>query len=142
MNPRPPEVVVLDVENACRALKERASDLSWEWDSRLSAALAVARDPEHETLLALVETQLPISWDYRTIRNAPKRIADVSAAWGGLRHGQKMLTFDPSDDPLLFAAWWPWGGGMAFSLRVSCAIHAAEAAAMDPLTVLRDCFGA
>ena len=51
-----------------------------------------------------------------------------------------MLTLDPADDPLLFAAWWPWGCGTTVSLRVSCVAYSPAAEASRPLDLLQTCF--
>ena len=138
MEPRTPKDVLVELEQACRAL---AGDLSWEWDSRFSAALSVAHAPQHHDLLGSVAQQLPSPWDAASIREAPPRLVTLSQAWGGLRPGQQMFTRDPDDNPLLYAVWWPWGGDQTFSLRVTCAAGTEEAEALDPLSVLRACFG-
>jgi len=141
MEPRAPSDVLVDFERVCRALRAGGSErLAWEWDDRFSAALAVARAPQHEALLALVAAELRSRWDAASLRGAPARIARLSRAWGGLRPGQLMLTRDPGEDPLLLGVWWPWGDGASFSLRVGCDAEGPEAAALDPRAVLRRCF--
>jgi hypothetical protein len=142
MNPRAPEVVLKEVEQTCRTLVERGGELlTWEWDDSFPAALCVVKSPRDQELLALVEELLPVHWDHESIRQAPRRILELSGARGGLRPGQKLLTTEPADDPLLFAAWWPWGGGTTFSLRVGCVAAGAAAEALQPEAVMRACLG-
>jgi hypothetical protein len=129
--------VIQQIETVCRELKERGG-LSWEWDGGFSVALAVAQAPQHTEVLTLLDELFTSSHDDVSIREAPGQIASLSANLGGLRPGQKMLTLDSDDDPLLFALWWPWGGGERFSLRVGCHAVADEA---DATTLLKGCFG-
>jgi hypothetical protein len=110
-----------DVERVCRAMIDQGRGLlAWEWDSHFSAALSVTKDPQHHKVIEVIEGLFPSVWTHETIQQAPERIVDLCDSWGGLRPGQRLFTFDPSDDPLLFAAWWPWGGGKTFSLRIGC----------------------
>lgn len=133
-----PKDALVEMKRACQAL---AGGLSWEWEGRFSAALAVIKDPDQHTVLPAVAAQLPHTWDAKSIRSAPRRLVALAGRFGGIHPGQQLLTVDPETDPLLFALWWPWGGGDTFSLRVTCLVESAEAEALEPLAALRACFG-
>jgi len=148
--PRSPGDALQQVERVCQGLKERfgagtpgdqGAQLRWEWDGGFSAALAVATDPQHHAVLAALEELFAERWDHQRVREAPARIARLCADCGGLRPGQLMLTLEPDDDPLLFVLWWPWGCGTKVSLRVGCEATADEARALEPLALLKRCFG-
>lgn len=135
------DIDLVAVERVCQALIEQGRDLLvWEWDSRFSAALSVTKNPQHRKVITLLEELFPSVWTHENIQGAPERIVELSNDWGGLRPGQKMFTCDPSEDPLLFAAWWPWGSGTTFSLRISCITSSAGATSLDLLAQLKTYF--
>jgi hypothetical protein len=111
-------------------LVKRCNELpvSWDWDGRFSAAVAVVEDPDHHALLERVEAVLPHHWDHQTIGDASAAVRAIADLTGGLRAGQRLFMLDPEGDPVLFAAWWPWGSGMVFSLRIACASRDPEVA--------------
>ena len=112
-----------------------------EWDDKYAAALLVV-EPAHESAVSAMWTELfPSRWSHLDIDKAPERVRDVSGVWGGLMVGQRMFVLDPVDDPMLFAAWWPWGNGLRFSLRVSCTARGETVAKTDPQAKLRASFG-
>jgi hypothetical protein len=141
MLPRTPDDSLADAMRATARLTEATRDfLRWEWDSRFSAALSVVKSPRDLIVLELIVGLFPSAWDHQTIAQAPDSVRALVSAWGGLMAGQRLFTLDPADDPLFFAAWWPWGGGTAFSLRVSCAVSSQAAKGCDPLNQLRRWF--
>jgi len=111
--------VLSAIEAAAACLK--GASLRWEWDGRFAAALAVVKVPADAPVLALVSQAFAGSWDSQTILQAPDRARLLESCWGGLQRGQRLFSLDLGDEPLLFAAWWPWGSGTTFSLRVGCA---------------------
>jgi hypothetical protein len=125
---------------AARLAEATAEPLSWEWDSRLSAVLSAIEAPRHLPVLELVGALFPATWDHRTLSTAPELVRKIASAWGGLSSGQRLFTLEPEDDPLFFAAWWPWGDGTTFSLRISCVARGAAAKGRDPLAQLRRWF--
>ncbi len=138
---RTPDQALADVTRAVGRLTAASRGLlTWEWDSRFSAALGIVKAPHHLPILELLGQLFPRAWDDRTLRQAPEAVRLVAAAWGGMQAGQRLLVIEPADDPLFFAAWWPWGSGTTFSLRISCAARSAAAKDCEPLTQLRRCF--
>jgi hypothetical protein len=110
--------------------------LRWEWDSRFSAALAVVKAPNDRTVLELLASSFVHAWERDSVAGAPAEVRTIAAAWG-LNAGQRLFTLDPADDPLLFAAWWPWGNPTTASLRIGCS---ARGSSDDPLDELRRWF--
>lgn len=131
--------VVAEFSRICRAIVGEAA-LTWEWDGRFGCALAALKEDRREAILALLATHFPNGrWESSTIGGAPERVGTIAKAWG-LRGGQALYTLDSTNDPLLFAAWWPWGGNTTFSLRIGLNVGA-DAAGFDTEATLRDCFG-
>jgi hypothetical protein len=110
-----------DVLAAIEAVTARltGASLRWEWDDRFAAALAVVEAPADQAVLALVSQVFAAAWDAQTIQQAPDAARELASSWG-LQRSQRLFALDLDDDPLLFAAWWPWGSGTTFSLRVGC----------------------
>lgn len=131
--------VVAEVSQVCRAIVAEAN-LSWEWDGRFGCALAALKQDRQEAILALLATHFPEGrWESSSIGTAPERVAAIAKRWG-LRGGQALYAGDAAGDPLLFAAWWPWGGNTTFSLRIGLDVGA-SANGVDAEATLRSCFG-
>ena len=129
--------VVAELSQVCRAIAAGA-DLQWEWDGRFGCALATLKEDRREAVLTLLATHFPEGrWESSTIGTAPETVGAIAKAWG-LRGGQALYTLDPAAEPLLFAAWWPWGGNTTFSLRIGLKLGASD---HDGEATLRACFG-
>jgi hypothetical protein len=136
------EVILVGCEATVRKLIAGGDSLlRWEWDERFGAALAVVKVPHHETVLQLVQRLFQHAWDHQNVDSAPEQVQVQADQWGGLESGQQMFVLEPNDDPLLFVAWWPWGSGTTFSLRLSCASPSGAAPASNSLALLRQWCG-
>jgi len=130
------------MEACCERLLEATQGIAaWEWDDSYSAALGVIESPHDSKVLATLTELLPCCWNHLDINNAPEPARQVSGVWGGLTVDQLLFALDTDADPMLFAAWWPWGNRLKFSLRVSCTARSEAVAKADPQTQLRNCFG-
>jgi len=130
------------MEAVCTGLLEATRDIAaWEWDDAYSAALATIESEHEKRVLGALTEALPHCWDHVDIKSAPEQIRHVSGVWGGIMSGQRLLVLDPAADPMVFAAWWPWGNRLKSSLRVSCYARSETVAKADPQAVLRTCFG-
>ena len=96
--------------------------LSWKWDGRFEAVLAEFAAGKKESILGILERSLRITWDSSNIDKAPDIVREVNSHLGGLRAGQMLFTTDPSREPLIFCAWWPWGNGKTISIRITPAL--------------------
>ena len=106
-------------ENAWKELRSAFRGiLSWKWDSRFETALADFAAGEKESIRAILERSLRITWDSSNIGNAPDVVREIDSHLGGLRSGQLLFTSDPEREPVIFCAWWPWGGGKTISIRI------------------------
>ena len=82
------------------------------------------------------------NWDVSTLESAPPSVTSLVDDLGGLRPNQKLYTEDSDSKILVFAAWWPWGGGQKVSLRVSATFQSAENSDEAHLHKhIRSCFG-
>ena len=125
---------------ALRLFEQSEALLSWEWDGRFGAALAVIKAPQDEQVLGMIQTIFSLAMDHQTVGQAPASVQEAAKSWGGLRGDQRLFVLDPAADPLLFAAWWPWGGATTFSLRVGCKAQSDQIAQAEILTALRGWF--
>ncbi len=114
---------------------------SWEWDEEYWAALAIVRSPHETEALDLVNRLLPHRWDRFDISVAPEPVRRAAGVWGGILTDQIFFVLDPTADPMMYAAWWPWGSRMKFSLRVSCAARSEAVVRADPQARLKSWFG-
>jgi hypothetical protein len=111
------------LENACRELGGAFQGiLSWKWDSRFGAVLAEFGAGKKESIRAVLERYLSVTWDSSNIDKAPDIVREINSHFGGLRAGQMLFTTDPDREPLIFCAWWPWGNGKTISLRIASAL--------------------
>jgi hypothetical protein len=109
-----------DLENVCRELlREFQGILSWKWDGRFETVLAEFAVENKETVRAILERYLSVTWDSSNIANAPDIVRRINVRVGTLRSGQLLFTSDPNRDSLVFCAWWPWGDGKTISIRVA-----------------------
>lgn len=130
------------MEAACTQLLEATQGIAtWGWDDSYAAALVVIESPHESEVLATLTELLPHSWNHLDIKSAPEPVRHISGVWGGLMAGQLIFVLDPEADPTLFAAWWPWGNQLKFSLRVSCIARGRAVVKADPQAKLRACFG-
>jgi hypothetical protein len=130
-----------EVDAVLARLAEGTLELFWDFDSRFDTAVGRVSAPDDAPLLGLLDECFPHNWDHQSIDGAPDVTRAIADSAGGLRPGQRLWTLDPADSPLLYAAWWPWGSGTTFSLRVGCI--AADAGEQQALTKkIRSLFGA
>ena len=109
-----------DLEGVCRELlSEFQGILSWKWDSRLETVLAEFGVDDKDSIRAILERYLGITWDSSTIDNAPDIVQMINGNLGGLMSGQLLFTSDPDRGAFIFCAWWPWGDGKTISIRLS-----------------------
>ena len=109
-----------DLESVCKGLlSEFQGMLSWKWDSRFETVLAEFGTDDKDSIRAILERYLGITWDSSTIDNAPDIVQTINGNLGGLMSGQLLFTSDPDRDAFIFCAWWPWGDGKTISIRLS-----------------------
>lgn len=92
----------------------------WEWDGRLSSALStIGRASEAEATSALTAA-MPQVWTGKTLAQAPPLLQQICGRTGGLMAGQQAFSAALPDEVILYALWWPWGGGANISVRIGC----------------------
>jgi len=108
------------VEKSCRDLVTATSGkLEWEWEQRMLVMLSVFEPKNDADTATAVETAFPHRWEGMST-DFPDSVGVIVRGLGGLRAGQALLSSDPTVEPVLYCAWWPWGGGSRVSLRVGC----------------------
>ena len=109
-----------DLENVCRELLSAFQGIfSWKWDSLLETVLAEFDVDNKDSTRAILERCLSSTWNSSNIGNAPAIVQLINSNLGGLRSGQLLFTSDPSQDAIIFCAWWPWGDGKTISIRIA-----------------------
>lgn len=108
------------LENVCRELLNAFQGmLSWEWDSRFETVMAAFGVDDKDSIRAVLERYLGITWDSSNIGKAPDIVRMINSNLGGLRSGQLLFTSDSNQDAFIFCAWWPWGNGKTISIRIA-----------------------
>ena len=109
-----------DLENVCRELLSAFQGIfSWKWDSWVESVLAEFGVDNKDSIRAILERCLSSTWNSSNIGNAPAIVQLINSNLGGLRSGQLLFTSDPSQDAIIFCAWWPWGDGKTISIRIA-----------------------
>jgi len=109
-----------DLENVCRELLSAFKGVfSWKWDSWLETVLAEFGVDNKDSTRAILERYLSSTWNSSNIGKAPDIVQIINSNLGGLRSGQLLFTSDPSQDAIIFCAWWPWGDGKTISIRIA-----------------------
>ena len=108
------------LENDCKKIFSAFQGvLSWKWDSRFETALAEFGADNKDSIRAILDRYLSITWNSSNIGNAPDIVQRINIHLGNLRSGQLLLTSDPNQDVFIFSAWWPWGNGKSISIRIA-----------------------
>lgn len=109
-----------DIENFCRELSRAFQGiLVWKWDSWFEGVLAEFGVGDKDSIHASLERYLGSGWDSSTVGKAPDMVQIINSNFGGIRPGQLLFTSDPSQDAIIFCAWWPWGDGKTISIRIA-----------------------
>ena len=109
-----------DIEKICNQLfDDFRGVLSWKWDNWVGSILSEFNTEAEKDIRAPLERSLPLFWDCTTIQTAPQCVQMLDKRLGGLRPTQLLFASPPSNDAFVFCAWWPWGSGMAISLRIA-----------------------
>lgn len=133
---------MVDMDATLQRLVDSTRELIWDWDRRFNTAVGRVSDPDHLPVLALLGDCFAHRWDHETITGAPPEVQNISAGWGGMRPGQLLYSSAESESGLLFAAWWPWGSGTTFSMRVGCLISSGPEDDQAMAKRIRSLFGA
>ena len=109
-------------ENDCKEILNAFDGvLSWKYDSRFETFLAEFGADNKDSIRAILDQYLTITWNNSNIRNAPDVVKKINIHLGKLRSGQLLFTSDPNQDVFIFCAWWPWGDGKTVSIRIASA---------------------
>lgn len=111
---------IADIENICLGFASTFQDqLTWEWDDRFEAVLAVCKTEVKVAVSLSWKYQMKAIWDNSNTEDASDTVLDAISHFGGLMPGQLLFTSDPAQNILLCCAWWPWGDGKTASIRIA-----------------------
>ena len=109
-----------NLEAICRELFSVSKNvLSWEWDDRFEACLALFSVDVEEQVRSVLESCLYNVWDKSSIRKAPKIVKNIAKDFGGIKSKQLLFTSEPIQEAFIFGAWWPWNDGETISIRIA-----------------------
>lgn len=108
---------LLALEESCKKIFIEIGR-TWEWDDRFRAVLLTYSKDEEAPIVAGTAAVLGSQWTSADIADAPDKIKKLVDDLGGLRAGQQVMHSDADGDLVLFAIFWPWGGGGTISLRI------------------------
>jgi hypothetical protein len=109
-----------DIERTCKQIiDDFRGVLSWKWDNWVGSILSEFNTEIEKDIRVSLEKSLPLFWDSSSIQTAPQIVQTLNNRLGGIRPTQLLFTTPPSNDAFVFCAWWPWGSGMAISLRIA-----------------------
>jgi hypothetical protein len=112
--------LITSIEDICAGLINAFQEpLTWEWDGRFGAVLATCTTENKEDVQLSLKSHFKTIWDNSNTEEAPDAVLDAISHFGGLMPGQLLFTSDLNLDILLCCAWWPWGDGETFSIRVA-----------------------
>ncbi len=111
---------ITNIENICAGFVNTFQEtLTWEWDGRFGAVLATCTTENKDVVQSSLQRLLETTWDNSNTEDAPDVVLGAISHFGGLMPGQLLFTSDLNQDIFLCCAWWPWGDGETFSIRVA-----------------------
>ena len=111
---------IADLELYCKEIiAQSAGKLAWNWDDYIGAMLAVFKREQVSEIFSIFDEYFSASWDCESVKDAPAQILQISDELGGIRDRQYLFTSQPDANFMVYAAWWPWGDGETYSLRIA-----------------------
>jgi len=134
----PNQSTKLDVAGFFKKLCDAFGNLiTWAWDERYATVVGEFERENAERVIEILEHHFSAMWDGAVIGSASDLEQEVTRQLGGIEPGQALYTTDPSIGEIVFCAWWRWGNGQRFSLRVGASTllpkESADPAAIDQL---------
>lgn len=117
-------------EELCgKVLRSLPLTCRWFWDEDYDVARTTFSKALVAPVLNALSSHFDNEWDFTTINNASRPVADFFRSSLGLFPGQRAFTVDHGSGLTLFALWWPWGDGAKVSLRIG--VFADDGSDMD-----------
>jgi hypothetical protein len=123
---------------ALKRLRTSWPQRGWSWDGRFSCVTSTFNTEIEARARLSIANALTIEWSPTTIVQGPPALREVIERTGGMRSGQICFASPPVGRAFTYGLWWPWGDGMATSLRIGVG---GPDAREDAQTRLRDTFG-
>jgi hypothetical protein len=123
---------------ALKRLRASWPQRGWSWDGRFSCVTSTFNSDLEPRARASIAMALTTEWTPTTISQASAPLRDVVERTGGMRSGQIFFASAAVGRAFTFGLWWPWGDGMATSLRIGVG---GPDAREEVQARLRDAFG-
>jgi len=123
---------------ALKRLRASWPQRGWSWDGRFSCVTSTFNTELEPRARAAIAIALTTEWTPSTIGHATPAIRDLVEKTGGMRSGQLLYASEVVGRAFTYGLWWPWGDGMATSLRIGVG---GPEAREDAQARLRDAFG-
>ena len=95
-----------------------ASMVKWKYDDFHNVMIAEFSVDKQDQVLFTLRQVLPVNWDVKTIKKAPKEVTHYAGAFSKLVKQQKLFSTNIERHPKIMVAWWPWGHGATVSVRL------------------------
>jgi len=122
---------------ALKRLRASWPQRGWSWDGRFSCVTSTFNTEIESRARAAIALALTTEWTPTTVGQASSGLRDLIERTGGMRAGQILFSSPVVGRAFTYGLWWPWGDGMATSLRVGVG---GPDATQDALARLRDTF--
>lgn len=94
-------------------------ELNWRWEDNHKAMLTEFARNKKDKVLNILREQFDHEWNRKSIKKAPKALADQLGELTKLSKEQLLFTIPAfGEQPAMVAIWWPWGHGATVSLRL------------------------
>ena len=123
---------------ALKKLRGSWPQRGWSWDGRFTCVTSTFNTELEPRARAAIALALTTEWTPGTIHNSPPALRELAERTGGMRAGQLLFASAVVGRAFTYGLWWPWGDGMATSLRIGVG---GPDAREDAQARLRDTFG-
>ena len=123
---------------ALKKLRASWPQRGWSWDGRFNCVTSTFNTELEPRARAAIATALTTEWTPSSIGQATPALRDLVEKTGGMRSGQLLFASAVVGRAFTYGLWWPWGDGMATSLRIGVG---GPDAREETQARLRDTFG-
>lgn len=92
--------------------------VKWKFNDVEQVMLAEFSVDKEKQVMSVLRQLLPYQLNAKSVKKAPDEIKHKAGGFAKLVKNQQLLSEDPSLNPKVMVAWWPWGHGATVSVRL------------------------